>query len=84
VLAEVVDAAQSVASLHRPGLDRVRDLVAAGGVAAMLVQDADRLARDHERHRLLRHEFEARGCRLGVLNGYRARPGKPSPRTSRP
>ena len=69
VLAEVVDAAQSGASLHRPGLDRVRDLVAAGGVAAVLVQDADRLAREPEHHRLLRHEFEASGCRLGVLNG---------------
>ena len=69
VLAEVVDAAQSGASLHRPGLDRVRDLVAAGGVDAVLVQDADRLARDPEHLRLLHHEFEARGCRLGVLNG---------------
>jgi len=69
VLAEVVDAAQSGASLHRPGLDRVRDLVAAGGVAAVLVQDVDRLARDPEHHRLLHHEFEARGCRLEVLNG---------------
>ena len=63
-----MDAAQSGASLHRPGLDRVRDLVAAGGVAAVLVQDADRLARDPEHHRLLRHEFEASGCRLEVLD----------------
>lgn len=69
VFAEVVDAAQSGASLHRPGLDRVRDLVAAGGVAAVLVQDVDRLTKDPEHHRLLRHEFEARGCRLEVLNG---------------
>lgn len=70
VLAEVVDAAQSGASLHRPGLDRVRDMVAAGGVAAVLVQDVDRLARDPEHHRLLRHEFEERGCRLEVLNDW--------------
>ena len=76
VLAEVVDAAQSGASLHRPGLDRVRDLVAAGGVDAVLVQDVDRLASDPEHHRLLRHEFEARGCRLGVLNRLAGVSGK--------
>ena len=33
VLEEVQDPGQSGASLERPGMDRVRDLVAAGGVA---------------------------------------------------
>jgi site-specific DNA recombinase len=32
VLGEVQDPGQSGASLERPGMDRVRDLVAAGGV----------------------------------------------------
>ena len=39
VLEEVQDAGQSGASLERPGMDRVRDLVAAGGVSAVLAQD---------------------------------------------
>jgi site-specific DNA recombinase len=36
---------QSGASLERPGMDRVRDLVAAGGVSVVLAQDRDRFAR---------------------------------------
>ena len=46
VLEEVVDAGQSGASLERPGMDRVRDLVAAGGVSVVLAQDRDRFARE--------------------------------------
>ena len=69
VLAEIADAAQSGVTLHRPGMDRVRDLVAAGGVAAVLVQDVDRIAREPEHHRHLQREFQKRGCRLIVLNG---------------
>ena len=68
VLEEVADAGHGGSSLERPGMARVRELVAAGGVSAVLVQDADRLARDPEHHRLLRREFEAEGCRLEVLN----------------
>jgi site-specific DNA recombinase len=33
ILEEVVDPGQSGASLERPGMDRVRDLVAGGGVS---------------------------------------------------
>jgi site-specific DNA recombinase len=68
VLEEVADAGHSGSSLERPGMARVRDLVAGGGVSAVLVQDTDRLARDPEHYRLLRREFEAEGCRLEVLN----------------
>jgi Resolvase, N terminal domain len=39
VLEEVSDPGQSGASLERPGMDRVRDLVAAGGVSVVLAQD---------------------------------------------
>lgn len=46
VLEEVTDPGQSGASLERPGMDHVRDLVAAGGVSVMLAQDRDRLARE--------------------------------------
>lgn len=36
VLEELTDAGQSGATLERPGLDRVRELVEAGGVSAVL------------------------------------------------
>src|ERR687894_1161429 len=46
VLEEVTDAGHSGASLERPGIDRVRDLVASGGVSVVLAQDRDRFARE--------------------------------------
>jgi DNA invertase Pin-like site-specific DNA recombinase len=46
VLEEVVDPGQSGASLERPGMDRVRDLVAGGGAYVVLAQDRDRFARE--------------------------------------
>jgi DNA invertase Pin-like site-specific DNA recombinase len=58
ILEEVVDPGQSGASLERPGMDRVRDLVAAGGVYVVLAQDRDRFAREPAYHYLLRREFE--------------------------
>jgi len=45
VLEEISDPGQSGASLERPGMDHVRDLVAAGGVSVVLAQDRDRFAR---------------------------------------
>src|SRR5688572_5580610 len=53
VLEEVSDPGQSGASLERPGMDRVRDLVAAGGVSVVLAQDRDRFAREPAYHYLL-------------------------------
>src|SRR5215217_1679536 len=61
VLEEVQDAGQSGTSLERPGMDRVRDLVAAGGVSVVLAQDRDRFAREPAYHYLLRREFEEHG-----------------------
>jgi site-specific DNA recombinase len=58
VLEEVSDPGQSGASLERPGMDRVRDLVAAGSVSVVLAQDRDRFAREPAYHYLLRREFE--------------------------
>src|SRR5918997_334488 len=46
VLEEVKDPGQSGASLERPGMDRMRDLVAAGGVSLVLARDRDRFARE--------------------------------------
>src|SRR4051812_1125269 len=58
VLEEVTDPGQSGASLARPGMDRVRDLVAAGGVAVVLAQDADRVTRDPIHRAFLDEEME--------------------------
>src|SRR5918997_573312 len=67
VLEEVTDPGKSGASLARPGMDRVRDLVAAGGVSVVLAQDRDRFAREPAYHYLLRQEFEKRGCKISAL-----------------
>src|SRR5918997_1511136 len=68
VLEEVSDPGQSGASLERPGMDRVRDLVAAGGVSVVLAQDRDRFSREPAYHYLLKREFEEYGCRVRALN----------------
>ena len=71
VLEEVSDPGQSGASLERPGMDRVRDLVASlgyGGVCVVLAQDRDRIAREPAYHYLLRQEFEEFGTRIRALN----------------
>jgi site-specific DNA recombinase len=67
VLDEVEDAA-SGASLERPGLDRVRDLVAAGGVSVVVAQARDRFSREPTFTFLLRGEFEERGTKMRALN----------------
>src|SRR5215212_9888171 len=68
VLEEVSDPGQSGASLERPGMDRVRDLVAAGGIFVVLAQDRDRFAREPAYHYLLKREFEEHGTKIRALN----------------
>ena len=68
VLEEVVDPGQSGASLERPGMDRVRDLVAVGGVSVVLAQDRDRFTREPAYHYLLQREFDEHRCCLRSLN----------------
>jgi len=70
VLEEVTDPGQSGASLERPGMDRVRDLVAGtpGGVSVVLAQDRDRFAREPAYLYLLREEFAERTTALKALN----------------
>jgi site-specific DNA recombinase len=65
---EVADPGQSGASFERPGMDRVRDLVAEGGVSVVLAQDRDRFAREPAYHYLLRREFEEYGTKIRALN----------------
>ena len=68
ILEEVADPGQSGGSLARPGLDRVRDLVAAGGVSVVLAQDRDRFAREPAYHYFLKREFEEHGTKIRALN----------------
>jgi hypothetical protein len=49
-------------------MDRVRDLVAAGGVSVVLAQDRDRFAREPAYLYLLRGEFAEGGTALRALN----------------
>jgi len=49
-------------------MDRVRDLVAAGGASVVLAQDRDRFAREPAYHYLLRREFEEHGTKIRALN----------------
>ena len=49
-------------------MDRVRDLVAAGGVSMVLAQDRDRFAREPAYHYLLRREFEEHGTKIRAMN----------------
>jgi site-specific DNA recombinase len=68
ILDEVTDPGKSGATLDRPGLDRVRDLVASGGVTAVLAQDRDRFAREPAYLWVLRKELGEHGCTLRALN----------------
>ncbi len=60
VLAEVEDKGYSGDNLERPGMDRIRDLVAAGGVYIVLAQDRDRLSREPAYIFILRTEFKSK------------------------
>lgn len=67
VLEEVTDDGWSGAYLERPGLDRVRDLVEAGGVDVVAALFRDRIARGVY-VQILKEEFAQRGTRLVALN----------------
>ena len=68
IVEEVVDPGQSGASLERPGMDRLRGLVAAKGVYVVLAQDRDRFSREPAYAYLLKREFEEHGCKMRALN----------------
>src|SRR5215217_5600208 len=70
VLEEIRDEGWSGAYLERPGLDRVRDLVEAGGVGVAVAQDADRITRDPAHRAFLDEEFERVGTRLVALDDW--------------
>jgi len=62
------DDGYSGALLHRPGLDRLRDAVAAGEVARVLLTAPDRLARNYVHQMLLLEELERAGGRVEFLD----------------
>src|SRR5215212_8161983 len=67
VVDEIEDGGYSGAYLERPGLDRVREMVATGSVKAVVVLFRDRIARGVYAQ-LLAEEFRDHGARLVALN----------------
>ncbi len=63
---EFVDDGFSGATLARPGLDRLRQLVTDGGIDRLYVQSPDRLARTRAHQALLLREFQAAGIEVVV------------------
>src|SRR5213593_3388859 len=65
------DEGHSGATLVRPGLERLRDLVAGIGVDVVLCYSPDRLARKFAYQALLIEEFARAGTRVEFVNGPR-------------
>src|SRR2546430_11346640 len=61
------DEGYSGASLVRPGLEALRDLVAQGRIEAVLVHSPDRLSRKYAYQILLAEEFNRQGVELVFL-----------------
>jgi site-specific DNA recombinase len=67
ILEEITDPGRTGATLDRPGLDRMRNLVAAGGVSVVLAQDRDRFASEPAYVWILSQELGNHGCKLRAL-----------------
>ena len=65
---EFIDAGYSGSSLVRPGLERLRDVAAAGGLDRLYVHCPDRLARHYAYQVLLLEELTQRGVEVSFLN----------------
>jgi site-specific DNA recombinase len=65
---QCVDEGYSGATLVRPALERLRDLVAAGAVDRLYVHSPDRLARQYAYQVLLVDEFQRAGVEVILLN----------------
>jgi len=68
------DEGYSGATLARPGLERLRDLVAEGQVQAVLVYGPDRLSRKYAYQVLLLEEFSRQGVEVVFCWECRHRP----------
>jgi site-specific DNA recombinase len=62
------DEGYSGASLKRPGLERLRDRIAARHLDLVLISAPDRLARQYVHQVLLMEEIEAMGCQVQFLD----------------
>ena len=65
---QFIDAGYSGATLVRPGLERLRDVIAAGGLDRLYVHSPDRLARKYAYQILLSEEFHRAGVEVVFLN----------------
>ena len=65
---QCVDDGYSGASLVRPALDRLRDLVSVGAIDRIYVHSPDRLARNYAYQVLLLDEWQRRGIEVVFLN----------------
>jgi len=65
---EFVDNGYSGATLIRPALERLRDVIAAGGIDRLYVHCPDRLARNYAHQVLLLDEFVRAGVEVVFLN----------------
>jgi len=65
---EFIDEGYSGATLVRPGLERLRDLGASGGIERLYVHSPDRLARKYAYQVLLIDEFQRMGIEVVFLN----------------
>src|SRR5919107_94525 len=68
ILEEITDPGRTGATLDRPGLDRMRNVVATGGISVVLAHDRDRFAREPAHGWILREELAKYGCKLHALN----------------
>ena len=70
----VDDGRSSGATLVRPGLDRVRELIAEGGIEHLYVQSPDRLARTCAQQAQLVHEFQGAGIEVVFVDRFHTAP----------
>jgi hypothetical protein len=76
VLEAIEDSGQSGASLERPGMDHVRDLVESGGVGVVIAQERDRFAREPHLVYLLKCEFTEHGTKIHPRRAHHDRCGR--------
>jgi site-specific DNA recombinase len=62
------DDGRSGASLNRPGLDNLRDRIAAREIECLVITSPDRLARNYVHQMVLLEEWEKYGCRVEFLD----------------
>ncbi|NTV61961.1 MAG: recombinase family protein [Oscillochloris sp.] len=62
------DDGRSGASLNRPGLDHLRDIVRSGAIDRVLITEPDRLARNYVHQMIIMDELEHNGCSVEFLD----------------